>query len=214
MITFKQNLRKRGIFFGIFTLLFSTLSFGQTYYLRGDWVDGWSNPHIFSSGRGDVQQVKKQTAASWSSWDFLIVANGYNDRWDLDGINWNGVMTSTFDNGSLNRGNSYTNSAPTASTHYCVNIANTGYSNQEVALIQIGTTAPQTFSSKILTTSPSNASVDVTMDGSLSSEEKLYIVYRNTSSSNWKKIEHSSSSGSTYTFSIPRQDQGVLWSIL
>lgn len=207
MMTFKQNLRKHQILFVIVALLFSTLSFGQTYYLRGDWVDAWTAPHIFSSGRGDVQQVKKQTTATWSSWDFLIVANGYSDRWDLNGIDWNGVMTSTFDN-TQSTGNSYTNSAPTANAYYCVNIANTGYSNQDVALIRIGTTAPQTFSSQTLTTSPSNASVDVTMGGSLSSEEKLYIVYRNTSSSNWKKIEHSSSSGSTYTFSIPRQDQG------
>ena len=192
----------------ILFILNSGALIGQTYYLHGDWVDGWSSAHQFTAGRGNVKTIQRPTATSFSTKEFVIEADSYYNRWDLDGIAWNGVMTSNFC-ANYSCGNSNTTTAATANAYYCINIANAGYSNQEVALIQIGSTAPQTFSAvSTPTSSASTTSVSVTMNGTVSSEEKIYLIYKTSTSSTWKALEHSAVSTNTYSYNIPRQNGG------
>ena len=199
---------KRILLLPLMFFLFVTMSIivraQPSNYSWDKFGSGTSTMSNNSPANGIISQTF-QAPASPTNY-YLVQWDGYANKWSNTSTPYNSVFTLNWGGGSFNGSNGAFSVAPSATKRYTMQIRGLGYSNRQAVVMEtdnapigFNSTASTAVSTPVVVAPGSAISINITLAGAKSSQERVFIRYSPNADFSSSKVVEATGIGSTWT---------------
>ena len=200
----KKELRLKKVWACCVMLLMTKFLFAQP---GGYAWDRFGMGNVVMTNNSPVNGIVSNTTQATSTTNYYLVQwDNYANKWSNTSTPYNQVFTLTWGGGSFNGPNGAFATAPTSGRHYTLQIHGLSYSTRQGVIMETNN-APQSFhptastavSNPGVVCSGAAVTINVTLAGAKSPQERVFVRYSSTSNFATSKVVEATGTGSTWS---------------
>ncbi|MCZ8192154.1 MAG: putative metal-binding motif-containing protein, partial [Microcystis sp. LE19-338.1B] len=200
----KKELRLKKVWACCVMLLMTKFLFAQP---GGYAWDRFGMGNVVMTNNSPVNGIISNTTQATSTTNYYLVQwDGYANKWSNTSTPYNQVFTLNWGGGSFNGPDGVFSTAPTSGRHYTLQIRGLSYSSRQGVIMETNN-APQSFhptastalSNPGVVCSGAAVTINVTLAGAKSPQERVFVRYSSTSNFATSKVVEATGTGSTWS---------------
>ena len=200
----KKELRLKKVWACCVMLLMTKFLFAQP---GGYAWDRFGMGNVVMTNNSPVNGIISNTTQATSTTNYYLVQwDGYANKWSNTSTPYNQVFTLNWGGGSFNGPDGVFTTAPTSGRHYTLQIRGLSYSSRQGVIMETNN-APQSFhptastavSNPGVVCSGAAVTINVTLAGAKSPQERVFIRYSSTSNFASSKVVEATGTGSAWS---------------
>lgn len=200
----KKELRLKKVWACCVMLLMTKFLFAQP---GGYAWDRFGMGNVVMTNNSPVNGIISNTTQATSTTNYYLVQwDGYANKWSNTSTPYNQVFTLNWGGGSFNGPDGVFTTAPTSGRHYTLQIRGLSYSSRQGVIMETNN-APQSFhptastavSNPGVVCSGTAVTINVTLAGAKSPQERVFVRYSSTSNFATSKVVEATGTGSTWS---------------
>lgn len=200
----KKELRLKKVWACCVMLLMTKFLFAQP---GGYAWDRFGMGNVVMTNNSPVSGIVSNTTQATSTTNYYLVQwDGYANKWSNTSTPYNQVFTLNWGGGSFNGPDGVFTTAPTSGRHYTLQIRGLSYSTRQGVIMETNN-APQSFhptastavSNPGVVCSGTAVTINVTLAGAKSPQERVFVRYSSTSNFATSKVVEATGTGSTWS---------------